>query len=146
MTSDEPLPDRCGAQCRDNGYCENYPVDGAERCRMHGGTQPTGPDSPNYQHGAYTEHLVSDLTPDEQEAFEDLVGALEDPEEALATIRELAAEALMKYKRSGDQRFLREYRQLADTFNLAPNEETIEHTGDGGGVVIFTESEDGDDS
>jgi len=37
MTSDEPLPDRCGAECRDGGYCENYPREGSNRCRMHGG-------------------------------------------------------------------------------------------------------------
>lgn len=93
---------------------------------MHGGTQPTGVDSPNYEHGAYSKHLRSDLTEAEREAYDDLVEALEDPEEALGTIRELAAEALLKYKRSGDQRFLREYRQLADTFNLAPNEDRLE--------------------
>lgn len=40
MSSMEPLPDRCAAQTRDGGYCENYPVRGASRCRMHGGTNP----------------------------------------------------------------------------------------------------------
>lgn len=57
MSSDNPLPDRCGAQCRDGGYCENYPVDGAERCRMHGGTQPKGMDSPNAVHGLRSDYL-----------------------------------------------------------------------------------------
>lgn len=42
MPSDEPLSDRCAAKCRGGGYCENYPVKGAERCRMHGGTNPGG--------------------------------------------------------------------------------------------------------
>ena len=32
----------------------------------------------------------------------------------------------MKYKRSADDRFLREFRQLADTFNLAPNADQLE--------------------
>mgnify|MGYP000061893048 CR=1 FL=1 len=135
MTTDEPLPDRCGAECRDGGYCENYPVQGAERCRMHGGTQPTGADSPNFEHGAYSDHMQSDLTESEREAYEELVDALEDPDQALDAIRELAAEALLKYKRSADQRFLREFRQLADTFNLAPNEDVHELTGDGGGAL-----------
>lgn len=93
---------------------------------MHGGTQPTGRDSPNFKHGAYSKQLRADLTDAEQEAYGDLVAAFEDPEETLDAIRELAAEVLLKYKRSADQRFLREFRQLADTFNLAPNADQVE--------------------
>lgn len=150
MTSEEPLPDRCGAQCRDGGYCTQYPVQGMDRCRMHGGTQPTGQDSPNFEHGAYSDHMKLDLTESEREAFDELVESLEDPEKTLDAIRQLAAEALLKYKRSADQRFLREFRQLADTFNMAPNEDSVEITGDGGGPldvvineeVVETEFED----
>ena len=142
MTSEKPLPDRCGAQCRDGGYCTQYPVQGSERCRMHGGSSLTGADNPAYKHGAYSKYMRSDLTEAEREAYDELVDALEDPDEALGAIRELAAEALLKYKRSADERFLREFRQLADTFNLAPNEDVHELTGDGGGpleVVINEE-------
>lgn len=42
MPNDEPVDGRCNAQTRDGGYCANHPVEGAERCRMHGG-QSTGP-------------------------------------------------------------------------------------------------------
>ena len=51
MTTEEPLSDRCGAKCRNGGFCENYPVDGADRCRMHGGTTPTKEDNPNVGNG-----------------------------------------------------------------------------------------------
>lgn len=57
MTSEEPLPDRCGAECRNGEYCTQYPVDGADRCRMHGGTQPKGMDSPNAVHGLRSDYL-----------------------------------------------------------------------------------------
>lgn len=57
MTSEDPLPDRCGAECRDGGYCTQYPVEGTDRCRMHGGTQPTGMDSPNAVHGLRSDYL-----------------------------------------------------------------------------------------
>jgi DNA-binding phage protein len=57
MTSEEPLPDRCGAKCRDGGCCTQYPVDGSERCRMHGGTQPKGMDSPNAVHGLRSDYF-----------------------------------------------------------------------------------------
>lgn len=123
MTSDEPHPGRCGAKCRDGGYCEAYPVSGRDRCRMHGGTSPVGAESPNYQHGAYSDYLRSDLTEAEEAAFDELVDALEEPQDALDAIKQIAAEALLKYKRSGDSRFLREFRQLADSFNFAPNED-----------------------
>lgn len=68
MTSDEPLPDRCAAQCRDGGYCTQYPVEGRERCRMHGGTQPRGMDSPNAVHGLRSQYL----TDDDQDIYEEV--------------------------------------------------------------------------
>lgn len=47
MPSDEPLDDRCGAECRSgSGYCTQYPVNGSDRCRMHGGTND-GPSEGN---------------------------------------------------------------------------------------------------
>jgi len=126
MTSDEPLPDRCAAQCRDGGYCTQYPVGDGERCRMHGGTSKSGEENGNYKHGAYSKYLRQDLTDDEADALEEMSEAFTDPEEATKLVREQAAEAYVKYKRSGDERFLREYRQLVDTFNLAPNEQRFE--------------------
>lgn len=131
MASEEPLPDRCAATTRSGGYCENYPLEGAERCRMHGGQSPSGPENGNYKHGAFSKHLESDLTEQEREALGDLADALGDPEEAVDLVREQAAEAYLKYKRSGDERFLREYRQLLSTFNIvdAPDQVEVEHSG-----------------
>lgn len=131
MTSEEPLDGRCNAQTRDGGYCTQWPVTGSERCRMHGGTAKKGRDHPQYKHGGYSKHLMSDLSDREQEAYESLVETLEsdDPEDRLNVVREALAEAYMKYKRSGDVRFLREVRQLAETFNLVPNKQEVEHSG-----------------
>lgn len=126
MTSEEPLPDRCGAECRDGGYCTQYPVQESERCRMHGGSSPKGEDHPSFKHGAYSKLLRSDLSDREREAMDDLVGDLEDEEASLDVVREMAAEAALKYKRCGDHRFLREFRQLVSEFNLAPNEDHVE--------------------
>lgn len=68
MTSEEPLPDRCGAKCRDGGYCTQYPVNGSERCKMHGGTQPKGMDSPNAVHGLRSQYLNEE----DQEIYEEV--------------------------------------------------------------------------
>lgn len=43
LTPDEILPalvDRCGAKTRDGLTCQNRPMLGTNRCRMHGGSSP----------------------------------------------------------------------------------------------------------
>lgn len=74
MTSDEPLPDRCGAETRDGGYCENYPVAESDRCRMHGGQSPGGPpgNQKATRHGLYADpaNVLDDLADSDPEAYE----------------------------------------------------------------------------
>lgn len=120
MTSQDPLPGRCNAMCRNGEYCENYPVDDAARCRMHGGAADNrGEKNGNYKHGAFSEHLREELTEREEAAIGDVVDRLEDDESAADLVRELVGEAIIKYQRSGNVRFLTEIRQLIATFNLA---------------------------
>ncbi len=139
MVSAEPTEGRCNAPAgEDNwGYCESWPVtdeNGAPRngrCRMHGGTQGEGKDNPNYKHGAYSEHALSDLSDREQDAYDAMTETLAegDPEEQRQLIAEAAAEAWLKYKRSGDTKLLREFRMFAEKFNLAPNSDQVNVTG-----------------
>lgn len=131
--------DKCGCKNRNGEPCELAAGWGTENdsgpCKFHGGASPKGPDHPQYKHGAFSEHLRSDLTDAEKEALGEMAGAFDDPEEARELIAEQAAEAWLKYKRSADTRFLREYRQLAETFNLAPNKDVTELRGEGGGPI-----------
>jgi hypothetical protein len=60
MTSEEPQDDKCAAQCRDGGYCTQYPVQGAERCRMHGGQSPGGDGAPEGNGNAERHGLTAD--------------------------------------------------------------------------------------
>lgn len=77
MTSKEPLEDRCGAQTRDGNYCTQYPVEGSNRCRMHGGTADNaGENNGNYKHGLYADVGVNE---DERDLIERL-DAVEDVE------------------------------------------------------------------
>lgn len=149
------MTDTCGATNRNGDPCGLSAGWGTDsdsgRCKFHGGAADNrGKNNGNYKHGAFSDHLRSDLTDAELEAIDDMVDAYDDPEEARALIAEQAAEAWLKYKRSADSRFLREYRQLAETFNLAPNEDRkeIEDVTEGGGgfgpTIIFEEPEDGD--
>jgi len=88
---------------------------------MHGGTaseKNAGAKNGNFKHGAYSDHFKSDLSDREEEAFGDLVDALQDESRTQDVLRETAAELILKYKRSGDPRFLREARQLLSEFNV----------------------------
>lgn len=110
------------------GYCGAWAGAGTDRdegrCQWHGGSGggPEGEANGAYEHGAYSEHLRSDLTDREVDALEAAVDGLADPEGAQAIAREAAAEALLKYKRSADTRFLREFRQICKDFQIAPDD------------------------
>lgn len=132
--SDRTTPTNHGRERDDYAYCLQAAGWGTDHtigaCRNHPYTgSQFGERNPSYKHGAFSKHFRSDLTDDETDAFDDLVDALEDKEEAPSVIREIAAETLMKYKRSGDTRFLREARQLLDAFNIVPNADKLELDG-----------------
>ena len=55
----------CGAKNRQGKPCQNSPVTGRTRCRMHGGATPRGGKG-NPKHGLYTQAL----TPEEQAMFD----------------------------------------------------------------------------
>lgn len=100
---------------------------------MHGGTKKSGEESPSYKHGAYTRKIYDDYDDDEREAHEDMAETLADGDSGAQreVIAEAASEAWVRYQRSGDQNFLREFRMFAEKFNLAPNSDNIEHRHDG---------------
>lgn len=133
MTDNE----KCAATCKDGSPCEAYPVTGEEKCRMHLGKNGSSHDGNDNAetHGAFKEHFRSDLTPEEAKAIDSLVDHLEDVTGPRAIAAESAAEALMKYKRSADSRFLREARQWFGDFNLIPNGDELELGGQGGGAL-----------
>lgn len=145
------MTDTCGRTKRDGseepcglpaGWGTDHQGEGA--CKHHGGASSGAPSGNEnaVKHGAFKEHFSSDLTPGEQGAIQDLVDHLTDIDDERAIAAEVAAEALMKYKRSADSRFLREARQWFSEFNLIPNEDVFEHTGSGGSpmeVVINRE-------
>lgn len=135
------------------GYCRSWPGRGTDhvgegRCTNHGGhnSGENGQGAPEENdnrttHGAFKEHFASDLTPAERDAIDDLVDHLTDINDERAIAAEVAAEALIKYKRSADSRFLREARQWFSEFNLIPNEDVFEHTGSGGGPLSIAVNE-----
>lgn len=136
MVSDTPTDGRCNWEYDDGGFCESYPMDNGW-CFHHGGRNYDNNGAPEgntnaEDHGAFKEHFRSDLTDEERDAIDDLVSHLTNIDDERAIAAECAAEALMKYKRSADSRFLREARQWFAEFNLIPNEDVFEHTGEGG--------------
>lgn len=51
---------QCGAKTRSGEPCKT-PAMATGRCRMHGGSQPVGADSPNLIHGRYSPYLKAEL-------------------------------------------------------------------------------------
>lgn len=139
MASDTPTDGRCNYEYDDGGYCEAYPMDNG-RCYHHGGQRENGgPPEDNENaadHYAFSEKFRSDLTDAEDEAIDSLIAHLEDITGPRKIAAECASEALMKYKRSADSRFLREARQWFAEFNLIPNADDVNLGGDGAGIVI----------
>ena len=135
MVSDSPTEGRCNYEYDGGGYCEGHPMDNGS-CYHHGGKNENGgaPEKNDNatDHGAFKEHFRSDLTDAEQEAIDDLVSHLEEIDGPRAIAAESAAEALMKYKRSADSRFLREARQWFADFNLIPNSDDVNLGGQDG--------------
>ena len=137
--------DTCEARCKDGSECNAYPLQGEDKCRMHIGKNDDshdGDNNPNHEHGAFSEHFRSDLTDDEKAALDALVSHLESITDERSIAAEVAAEALLKYKRSADSRFLREARQWFSDFNLLPNEDVTELRGEGGGGIEIIMSDE----
>lgn len=141
--------ERCGAECRDGTPCQSYPVGDSDRCRMHGGTNdgaPAGNDNA-WKHGAFSDLLRDDLTEPEKDAHEQLTDkliALNQDHPGIDVVAPVAAEALIKYKRSADDRFLREWRQHISEFNVVPNEDEINMSGELSWTETLKEVQDGD--
>lgn len=135
--SDRTTPTEHGRERDDIPYCTlaaGWGVDDMSEgtCRHHlGAVDNRGANNPNFKHGAFSEYLQDDLTEREREAIGDLVDRLDDPDEAGGVVRELVGDAVAKYKRSGDVRFLREIRQYLSDFNIAhaPEQLEVEHSG-----------------
>lgn len=61
----------CGAKTRSGGACQNPPVTGRNRCRMHGGASPRGFAHPSTKSGLYSKHIPSRLASTYEEQLKD---------------------------------------------------------------------------
>ena len=126
--------DRCPATNRNGEQCGHPAGWGTDNdsgpCKHHGGAADNaGENNGNYKHGAYSEvedFIANDAT-DEEQAFLDTLDLDEDGEQF---VRDVVKEAFIKYKRTGDERFLREVRQWLSEFNIVENGDEVELSGD----------------
>lgn len=141
---------QCISQASTTGErCRGYAKGPHGKCYNHGGSS-TGPKTEEGKekssqnaadHNAYRESFLEDyLTEEEADRVTNLEKILSTPEGSQQHARMMAGVALEQFKRSGDERFLREYRQICDKAGIYPNDK-IEHTGDGGGPVQINFSE-----
>lgn len=149
MEDDRNYADECGDHGGTNGDGEPCgraagwgTPDDSGRCRRHRGTSPDGSSHEGNdwaaKHGAYSKSFVEDfMTDDEIERVEQAQEILETPEGAKADARLMAAICKEQFRRTGDERFMRRYESICDTFGIAPADE-IEVSGDvefGGNVT-----------
>lgn len=98
------------------------------KCKHHRGTNADGSSHDGNDwaatHRAYSESFVRDfLRDDEIERVEQFQEISDTPEGAQAIAKTAAAIALEQFRRSGDERFLRRYESICDTFAIAPADE-----------------------
>jgi len=124
--------DECGDHGGKGGECGLPAGWGTDfdsgKCRHCRGTSPDGSSHEGNDwgatHGAYSESFVEDfLTDQEIERVEQAQEILSDVEGAQAQARLVAAIALEQFRRTGDERFLRRYESICDTFGIAPADE-----------------------
>jgi len=97
------------------GPCSKHPVTGEQ----------WGESNPNYEDGTYSEFedfMYDSLTEREREAIE----SLDLDKDGDQFVRDAVKEAYVRYRRSGDSRHLREYRQLISEFNIVDNTDHVE--------------------
>lgn len=125
-----PATNRQGEPC---GLSAGWGTDNDDGpCKFHGGASEGAPEGNDWavKHGAYSEKFVQDfLTDQEQAMLDDVQEVLETPEGAQANARMVAAIAQLQFRRTGDERFLRRYESICDTFGIVPADE-LEISGD----------------
>lgn len=135
MTDNSPKDDpanykdgywRCG-RADECGQKAGWGTDhvGVGACKLHGGNAGAPDDNTNAsKHGAWSDSFVTDFLREDEIArvrkAEDLLGT---PESAQDVARTAAAIALEQFRRTGDDRFLRRYESICDTFGIAPADE-----------------------
>lgn len=89
-------------------------------CKHHGGNTPKGKNNGSYITGAFSEYFEEDMTDSEVEAVNDHAETLagDDNTAKKQEMARIAAKIFTRFQRSGDHRFLREYRQYCSEFNL----------------------------
>lgn len=121
-----PATNRNGESC---GLSAGWGTDNdTGPCKFHGGATEGGGapegNSNAAKHGAWSDSFVTDFLRDDEiervRKAEDLLG---EPETAQDVARTAAAIALEQFRRTGDDRFLRRYESICDTFGIAPADE-----------------------
>jgi len=147
--------DTCGATKRDGsgdpcglpaGWGTDY---GDGLCKYHGGATrdksgaPEGNDNA-VDVGAWAEDFYEDfLTKAEKKRVFKSAEALENPQNAKEVARHAASVCLEQFRRTGDERFIRRYESLCDTFGIAPADELqLSGTGEDGEIMIDWDNAD----
>jgi len=132
-----PATNRHGEPC---GHPAGWGTDNdTGACKFHGGKggAPEGNDNA-VTVGAYREQYIEHLPKEDKKLIREGQQLLSDDATA-QEIGEMAASlALQKFRESGDEKFLRRFESLCDTFEIAPEDvQRHEHAGGEGEAIQF---------
>jgi hypothetical protein len=124
--SEKTTPTEHGRERDDVPYCTLAAGWGVEDlsegpCKHHSGAiDNRGKNNGNYEDGAFSEYFEDDMSEREVDAVNDHADTLagDDNTAKKEEMARIAAKTFTKFQRTGDHRFLREYRQLCSEFNL----------------------------
>ena len=141
-----PATNRQGEQC---GHPAGWGTDNDEGpCKFHGGaTEGAGAPEGNtnaVDTGAWAEDFYEGfLTEAEKKRVRKSAEALGDTQSAQEIAQHAASVCLEQFRRTGDERFMRRYESICDTFAIAPADEVnVDGELDLSGVVVDFEETD----
>lgn len=121
--------------------CHHHAQGPHGKCGQHGAKTPTKEENEDVgasegndnavTHGAFREFFAKSLTNEEAQAVRQAEQLLEDTNDAQQVGRTAASLCLIQYNRTGDERFMRRFESICDTFEIAPEDvQKHEHSGE----------------
>lgn len=118
---------RCEATASSTGERCKQPATGDHgKCRYHGGGSKKGADHPNFKHGKTSKYFRQKLSGRQEEVYDEIVEALDDPEDAKMVLQHVVARLILLGDHAQDSTMVREARQILSEFNIVPNSDSLE--------------------
>lgn len=122
---------RCEATAQSTGErCQKAAIGPHGKCDVHGGKSKKGTEHPNFKHGKTSKYFKSKLSERQEEVYDEIADALDEPEDAKLVLSQVATQMILRGEHNADPALVREGRQLLSEFNIVDNTDQIEMQAD----------------